>query len=93
VYDTQAAVPTNLMAETGSLAQANDFAYQSLTEFALTTTQNWAAYIADAEVTMWFTTGSAGDRYTKDITFGPFENPLASPVSSNSPINMKIGHS
>lgn len=94
VYD-DSSNPTNLMAESTSSANATGFGWKSVTEFALTTTQNWAAMCADnASASAKYMTTGGNNRTTRSFTYGALPNPFGgTPSADNGNLNCKIGHS
>ena len=94
VYD-DSSNPNNLMAESTSAAVATGFGYKSVTEFALTTTQNWAAVCVDnAGASAKYTTVGGNLRITRSFTYGALPNPFGgAPSADNANMNCKVGHS
>lgn len=96
VYDTMCCVPTNLDGETGSFGHVMcDFSWHCITEYSLSTTQNWVATnLSFATDQISFDAcAMCGDRYHKVFTFAAFQNPLCSPTSSGNILEVKMGHS
>lgn len=103
VYDQQAGVPTNLMADTGLFSSDNipdnDFTtFKSVTQFALTTTANYTAILGDSGGTVyptWFT-GTPSPINTsayKSTSATTFSNPGSWDVTTyNSFFESKIAH-
>ena len=95
VYDDSSTTPNNLYQQTGSIAFATGYPWNSLTEFALTTTRNWACFNNDTSATPKSTTGSSGDRqYVTQAFATSFTTPAPGGRTNGTDIaNMKIGHS
>jgi hypothetical protein len=98
VYDdTGSTVPSARIAQTGiiTMPASSSYTYQSITEFALTTTQAWLAMNFDnVSATVERANGLAVTIYFKQPVAS---NELTTPVSgfstSQSPFRMKIKHS
>lgn len=88
--------PDVLEAETGSLAVTADYAWQTVTEFDLTTATNWLAWDADnTSCEFKYKTGySSGDIRYKTYTYGALPNPAGAGYTSDTYKHlMKMGHS
>lgn len=88
--------PDVLEAETASLTVTADYAWQSVTEFDLTTATNWLAWDADnTSCEFKYKTGySSGDIKYKTYTYGALPNPAGSGYTNDSYKHlMKMGHS
>lgn len=84
-----------MLAETASLAAASGFNWQSLTEVALITTQNWTGVLVDtgSSFTQYYQAVDTGGKQ-KSQTYGAFPTSPGS-LGDNGAItaNVKIGHS
>ena len=101
VYDQQAGIPTNLMADTGlfNTDADNTFLWHGFTEFALTTVTNYSAILGDATGTanpLWYfrnpATGNNAYRLAAGVT--TFYNPAAFSVTTYTLVlpEAKVGH-
>jgi hypothetical protein len=99
VYDdTGSSVPNALLASTGGIAMpaTTSYTFQSVTEFALTTTRVWAALNHSSNsgsVRRQNSAGSGKMYFKQPVTYPTLDNPISSPTSNDSPFHQKIGHS
>lgn len=95
VYDQQASVPTNLMADTGSITVDTGYTFKSFTEFALTSVVNYHAFQVDNNSPLYDRRlyGSAVNGYDTQA-YGTFPNPSTyDAINYTGNIVAKIGHS
>ena len=80
--------------DSGSFAAAADYAWHSLTEFALTGTANWLAFSQSADITVGYETQTSGNGRYLAGTFGELADPIAGGLSNTTTVTqMKLGHS
>ena len=81
--------------DTGSFAAAAGYAWNSLTEFSLTTAANWLAVSQSAaSVTYGYENQASGNTKYLAGTFGQLADPIAAGLTnSTTVIQMKLGHS
>jgi hypothetical protein len=93
-YDDVAGSPTNLMADSGSVAvPATGFTnWTTFTEVALTTTQNWTAFIPSTTGSEFLFQSPSG-QFGKSSTYIPLPNPISSLTSIPDAFHSAIGHS
>lgn len=95
VYDQQSSVPTNLMADSGSLTVQTGYTFEPFTEFALTVSQNYQAFQVDNNTVQYNRRlyGTAHNAYDTQA-YGTFPDPSGYDVT-NYTVNIvgKIGHS
>ena len=95
VYKDNAGDPdARYVADTGSFAAAADYAWHSLTAFALTGTANWIAYSQQSDITIGYETQASGNGRYLAGTFAELADPVAGGLTnSTTVIQMKMGHS
>ncbi len=91
-YNDGSGSPNNLMGETASHSSATGFNFNSMTEFALDTAQNYCAYQIQAGAIINVTTSASFDRFSEAFTFGAFPDPSAESPGTSSAAYMKMGH-
>lgn len=92
-YDESATKPANLLADTGSIPMTADYAYKSVTEFALTTVNVWLAFNKSAASNLE-RKSTTGTTYYKNTAYAALPNPFpAEDGSVTSVQRMKLGHS
>lgn len=92
--DNGSTAPNNLYAQTGSIAATSDFAWRSLTEFALDTSQNWSAWQSDSSSLNVYYKASTNQSDQHTFSYGSFNNPYGTVNTNNSyAVNTKLGHS
>lgn len=94
LYDDSSGTPVNLYAETGSIAAATGFNFQSITEIPLSTSQNFIAVNCDnATLKVYRNLEASGDNIFKTWTYGAMQNPISGTSSGSGRQNTKMGHS
>ena len=94
-YNDDGGDPDVLYAQTGSISLFNDYSYQSIDEFTLTTTSVWLAWQKDEDSTMMENEVTGFDRWHKAFTYGSFPDPAGTGYIETSDATlrrMKIGH-
>lgn len=86
--------PNNLLADSGSLTVPSGYTYTSVTEFSLTSTQNWLSVITDG-LNTWFShfPDTSGNQRYKTQTYGALPNPAGSGYTNDVVVaQFKMGH-
>ena len=94
-YNDDAGDPDVLYAQTGSISLFNDYSYQSIDEFELTTTAVWLAWHKSSDSYMRENEATDFDRWHKSASYGSFPDPAGTgyiETSEASLRRMKIGH-
>ena len=93
-YDSSSSIPTNLYAETSSVALDSAFTYRSVTNFSLITAQPWFGLQASVSGGDFYRKLQSTPRKGKVFTYGAFETPLTGTGNDlGATENCKIGHS
>lgn len=91
-YDESASKPNNLNGSTGSIAMTADYAFKSMTEFAIGTDNVWLAYNKSLASGL-HQKAAAVTGYYKTPTFPAMDSPFGTEVGSTTEgVKMKMSH-
>ena len=95
VWNDLSSLPSDLLATTGAVARNSTYAMQSVTEFALDTTQNWIGAVMDSNNDIEGAAGSTADRQDKVYTYGALPDPAGTGYTAAATFVMqgKMNHS
>jgi len=93
VYDDDAVTPDVLIGgETGSISIGTGFAFQPITEFALTDSTPWLTFVCQTDNDIFFNS-SGGNRFALSNAFGnAWPDPYTGTSADTAETNIKIGH-
>lgn len=91
VYSETSSAPDDLLADTGSIALTADYAFKSLSAFALTTTNVWLCDLKSASSNL--DRKETGTLYYLNMAYGALPNPFGTETGTAAAISqMKLAH-